>query len=325
MSVLFLSEQDVEQLLDMRLTIDVMEEAFGALARGDAHNVPRVRAKGKGIVLHSMCAAADYVGLVGWKQYTTTRHGARFHVGLYNQDTGELVALIEANKLGQLRTGAVTGLAAKYLAAANANEMGLFGTGWQAESQLEAVATACSVTRAYCYSRNAESRRAFAEKMSVKLSIEVTPVEQPQHAVENMPIVVTGTSSREPVFDGDWLADGALVCAIGSNWLQKAEIDVTAIRRAGRVVCDSVEACRHEAGDFVPAIEAGVFDYSTAIDLSDVVAGRKEGRGSASEIIIFKSVGLAIEDVALGGKLIELANQHKVGAPLPISAANLTD
>jgi alanine dehydrogenase len=318
MSCLFLTESDVHQLLDMPLVIDVMHEAFRQMAAGKADNVPRVRAKAPGVVLHSMSAAAEYLGLVGWKQYTTTRHGARFHVGLYDAQSGELVALIEANRLGQLRTGAVTGLAAKLLANPGASEVGLFGSGWQAESQLAAVAAACPIQRALVYSRSEEKRMAFARKMSAELNITVTPVDQPRRAVENLPIVVTATTSREPVFDGQWLSPGTLVCAAGSNWLNKAEIDSTTVQRAASVICDSIEACRHEAGDFAAALDEGIFDWSHAVNLSDVVAGKVAARRDPAEIILFKSVGLAIEDVAIGGKLLELARARGLGQTLPM-------
>ncbi|MBC8354051.1 MAG: ornithine cyclodeaminase family protein [Planctomycetes bacterium] len=318
MSVLHLCEADVERLLDMPTTIGVVEESFRQLAAGKAHNVPRHRAHAKGIVLHSMNAAADYLGLVGWKQYTTTSSCAKFHVGLYEQSTGSLVALLEADRLGQMRTGAVTGIAAKVLANPDAEQVGVFGSGWQAESQLEAVATTCPVKRAIVFSRNADRRREFAEKMSERLSLEIEAVDEPRRAVETLPIVITATTSRVPVFRGEWLSSGTLVCAIGSNWKQKAEIDLTSVRRAGLVVCDSVESCEHEAGDFNDAIEAGVFSWESARNLSDVLVGNAPGRKSPDDIILFKSVGMAIEDVALGARLVELAGQHGVGSSLEI-------
>jgi ornithine cyclodeaminase/alanine dehydrogenase-like protein (mu-crystallin family) len=129
--------------------------------------------------------------------------------------------------------------------------------------------------------------------------------------------VVTATTSREPVFDGNWLAEGALVCAVGSNWLTKAEIDATVVRRADNIVCDSIKACQAEAGDFLDAIEKGIFDWSRAVDLADVVAGKATGRNTRESIALFKSVGLAIEDVALGGKLLELARERGLGRELP--------
>ena len=318
MSVLYLREADVEQLLDMPTTLEVVEEAFRQLAAGQSHNVPRHRARGKGIVLHSMSASADYLGLVGWKQYTTTSSGAKFLVGLYEQSTGSLAALIEADRLGQLRTGAATGIAARLLANPDADAVGLFGSGWQAEGQLAAVAATCLVKRVSVYSRDADRRRSFAAKMAEQLGLEVVPVAEPRQAVDSLPIVITATTSRAPVFNGEWLSAGTLVCAVGGNWKQKAEIDATTVSRSALVVCDSVECCEHEAGDFNEAIAAGQFSWESARDLADAVAGKTAGRSSPDDIIVFKSVGMAIEDVAVGAKLVELARQRDIGATLPI-------
>ncbi|MBI3840177.1 MAG: ornithine cyclodeaminase family protein [Planctomycetia bacterium] len=316
MAAIYLTEAEVDRLLNMKLAIEVCEEAFRRLAAGEADNIPRVRAQSPGIILHSMSAAAAYLGLVGWKCYTTTRKGAKFHVGLYDL-SGSLVALIEGDRLGQLRTGATTGVAVEAMADPGATEMGLFGAGWQAQSQLAAVATARPIKVAYVYSRNEKKRNDFAESMSAQLGIEVRPVDRPQEAAEDLPIVVTATTSREPVFDGSWLAEGALVSAVGSNWLTKAEIDSNVVRRADNIVCDSIKACQIEAGDFVEAIEKGIFDWSRAVELSDVVTGKATGRNTRESIALFKSVGMALEDVALGGKVLELARKQKIGRELP--------
>ena len=303
----YVTEDDVRSALKMSIAIEAMEGAFQALAAGTAHNVPRVRACGKGIVLHGMSAAADYLQRVGWKQYTTTREGARFHVGLYDQASGEMIALIEADRLGQMRTGAVTGLAAKFLAVEGADEAAIVGAGWQAESQLAAVATALPLRRAFCFSRDQKRREAFAEKMSAELDLEVVASESSEAAVRNRPVVITATTSTTPVISNDWLLPTALVCAVGSNWLNKAELDVPTIQRASLVVCDSVECCQQEAGDFIPAIEQGVFHWDQAVDLADIVAGKAETQRSADRTapVIFKSVGMAIEDVAIATKLLE--------------------
>jgi ornithine cyclodeaminase/alanine dehydrogenase-like protein (mu-crystallin family) len=313
MAVLYLTEDDVAQLLDMRTAIEVVEEMFRQLADGKAMNVPRVRAKAPGIVLHSMCAAAEYLGLVGWKIYSTTQAGAQFLVGLYDAESGDLEALIEADRLGQLRTAAATAVAVEWMADMEATEMGLFGTGKQARTQLEAVSIARPIKRCFVYSRQEESRENFAAEMSAKLGLEVSPVDRPQDAAQELPIVVTATTSNVPVFDGNDLSEGALVCAVGSNWLRKAEIDASTIRRADNVVCDSVEACKHEAGDFREAIEKGAFDWSRAVDLAEVVAGRAVGRNNRQSVALFKSVGCAIEDVALGGRLLAEARIKGAG------------
>ncbi|MGD9648779.1 MAG: ornithine cyclodeaminase family protein [Pirellulales bacterium] len=319
MSVLYLSEADVERLLDMRAAIEAVTEAFRRLASAEADNVPRARAQAPGIVLHTMSAAAGYLGLVGWKCYTTTKQGAQFHLGLYSQESGRLVALVEANRLGQLRTGATTAVAASWMAAADAHELGLFGTGFQAAGQLAALAAVRKLKQAFVYGRDAARRTAFARRMSEQLQLEVIPVDRPEEAAADLPIVVTATTSRAPVFDGGWLSEGTLVCAVGSNWPNRAEIDATTVRRADNIVCDSVDCCRREAGDFADALERGQFDWARAVNLADVVAGRAVGRKTADCITLFKSVGMAIEDVALGGVLLERAASAGAGRQLDIA------
>lgn len=316
MAALYLTEFDVHRLIDMPATVGIVEECIRRLALGEATNVPRDRAIGPGIILHTMSAASGYLGHVGWKAYTTTKHGARFLVGLYDS-TGAMVALIEADKLGQLRTGAVTGVAVKHLSPPEADRIGLFGTGTQARTQLAAIAAVRKLSKVVVYGRDVERRRSFAAEMSHECGIGVEAVDDPKEVVRDMPVVVTATTSRTPVFDGHDLSPGTLVCAVGSNWLNKAEIDVTTVARAARVVCDDVTACRHEAGDLVPALDAGVFVWDRAIALGDVIAGRFAGVVDSREIALFKSVGLAVEDVAMAVEIVARARRSGLGAALP--------
>ena len=317
MAVLYLTESDVENLLTMPVAVEAMQQGFTQLSQGRAENVPRQRARAQGFVLHSMSATAEYLGLGGWKQYTTTSHGAKFLVGLYSLETGKLLALIEANRLGQMRTGAVTGLAVQQLAATEASTVGILGSGWQAESQLEAACVARQIERAFVFSPNPQHRQEFAEKMSRRLGIEVTAVDAPRQAVEQIPIVITATTSNVPVFEGAWLTTQTLVCAVGSNWLQKTEIDTTTLTRAALVVCDDVACCQHEAGDFGEALEQGLFQWEQARSLAEVVVDSTPARRDDSDIIVFKSVGMALEDVALGGQLLDRAQQERRGVQLP--------
>ncbi len=191
---LYLTEADVERLLDIPLAIQAVEAAFKRLADGEAQNVPRTRARSPGIVLHTMSAAAAYVNLVGWKCYTTTSGGGgKFLVGLYDALTGNLVALIEADRLGQLRTAATTGVAVQWMAQPDATEVGLIGTGWQARGQLAAVAAVRPIQVAYVYGRNEERRQRFTDEMCGELGIEVRAVDRPHEAVEDL-----RSSSRQP-------------------------------------------------------------------------------------------------------------------------------
>ncbi len=318
MSVLFLTEQEVDRLLEMDQAIQAVEQAFRSLGENKAQNVPRQRAIAGRTVLHLMGAADLHTGFSAWKCYFSTPQGVVFHVGLYHQDSGRLVALMQANRLGQVRTGATSAVAARWLAPAGASELGLFGTGYQARGQLEALVRVLPLKQVFVYGRDPQRREAFAQQMSRQLELEVTPVDRPQEAAEELPVVVTATSSREPVLDGRWLASGALVIAMGSNWWQKAELDVTTIRRAYPVVCDDVECCRHEAGDFREALEQGVFDWSEAISLADVVCRRRSGRTASSDLVLFKSVGMALEDVAVATLVYEQAKRQGIGTPLPL-------
>lgn len=317
MPALFLCEEDVRDLMDMETSLEVIERAFRELALERAHNVPRARAHAPGVYLHTMSAAAEYLGLVGWKAYTTTARGVQFHVGVYSAETGELLALIEANYLGQLRTGAASGVATDYMARPDAQVVGIFGSGLQARTQLKAVCTARHITHVSVYSRNAERRNLFAEEMSELCNTKVVPVHTPGEAAAEKDIVICATASSTPLFDGRDLDEGTHLNVIGSNFLHKAEIDVTTIRRADAIICDSVEQCRLEAGDFTQAIEEGVTDWSLMHDLGGVVTGRETGRPTPESITLFKSVGLAIEDVAMAAKLLELAAAEGMGKRLP--------
>ena len=314
---IFLTEDDVREVIDMETAISVIEEAFGALAEDKADNAPRRRAKAPGIMLHMMSAAAEYLGKVGWKAYTTTTSGARFHVGLYDAESGELEALIEANYLGQLRTGAASGVATEFMARPESRIVGLLGAGLQARTQLKAVCTVRQIERVEVYSRNAEKCDVFAEEMSEYCRTKVVSVHGPDEAAAEKDIVICATTSKTPLFEGRSLEPGTHLNVIGSNHLGKAEIDVTTVQMADHIVCDSIEACKIEAGDFVQALQEGVTDWRLMHDLADVVAGRQTGRATPEDVTLFKSVGLAIEDVALATTVLERAKAEGLGSRFP--------
>lgn len=317
MPAVYLTEDDVRELLDMPTAIEAVEDAFRQLGEGRAHNIPRARATAPGIVLHSMSAAAEYLGLVGWKAYTTTRAGARFHVGLYSAETGEMLALIEANYLGQMRTGAASGVATEYMARPDSKLVGLFGTGLQARTQLKAVCSVRRIEHVAVYGRNPERRQQFAEEMTEFCATQVVAAHGPQEVAAEKDIVICATTSKSPVFDGNDLSEGTHLNVVGSNYWVKAEIDTTTVRRADAIICDSIEQCRLEAGDFREALETGVTDWPLMHELADVVCGRQTGRARPEHITLFKSVGMALEDVAVAAKLIELAREAGLGTPLP--------
>ena len=318
MPALYLNEDDIAWLLDMDTAIDCVEAAFRQWGEERADNQPRRRVEGgNGTLLHVLSAGAEYLGYVGYKAYVTTRTGARFQFGLYDARTGQPAALIEANLLGQMRTGATSAVATKYMARPDAKFVGCFGTGFQARAQLKAVCSVRRIERVEVYGRHDDRRKLFADEMSELCNVPVVPTHSPEDVAAEKDIVICATSSRVPLFDGHALAEGTHINAIGSNYRSKAEIDVTTIRRSDHIVCDSLDACKLEAGDFVPALEDGSLDWARVHELSDIVLDRETGRAHPEDITLFKSVGLALEDLAVAVRVLEKARVEGIGQPLP--------
>ncbi len=326
--MLLLSENDVRELLTMEMALGAVEVGLRSIALDEAQNVPRARTQTDHAMLHIMSAASKrlgdvgdlggrgdggYRGYLGYKAYVTTRKGASFHVAVFDGKSGALVALIEADYLGQVRTGAATGVATQYMARPDACEVGLFGSGKQARTQLLAVSKVRKLTHVSVYSLNEEHRKQFAGEMSRLCQVEVEPVPRAEMAAQDKDIVITATTSRTPVLTGSWLADGTHLNVIGSNFLAKAEVDVAAVRRADIVVVDSKDQARLEAGDFVAALEDGSLHWSAIHELPQVIVGRYPGRTRPEDVTFFKSLGLAIEDVAVAARVYERAVQEKRG------------
>ncbi len=310
---LLLRETDVHRLLDMPTAIETVEAALRRHATGQATNRPRQRVPAPTSHLHVMAAGDHSLGVFGIKVYSSSPSGARFLVLLYSEADGELLAIIEGDRLGQMRTGAASGVATKYMARQNASSVGLLGTGWQAESQLLAVRAVRPIRVIKAYSRHADGRKRFAEKMSGALGLAVTPVDTPEEAVRGHEIVITATSAREPVCRGAWLEAGTHVNAIGANFLSKRELDPEVLGRAAVVAIDSAEQGRLEAGDLVSAVERGALTWESLVELGRIVDGQMPGRRSEQEITVFKSLGIAVEDIATAMRVYELATSRGMG------------
>jgi ornithine cyclodeaminase/alanine dehydrogenase-like protein (mu-crystallin family) len=268
-------------------------------------------------MLHLMAAALPGAGVMGFKAYTTFPGRVRFHFLLYDAQTGELLAVMEADRLGQRRTGAASGVATKHLARADAAVVALIGAGWQAESQLEAVCAARPPREVRVFSRDAARRQTFSERMSAALQREIRPVASAREAVEGADVVITATSAHTPVFDGEWLKPGTHVNAMGSNSLLKREIDLTTVRRSDVIVVDARDHVALESGDLLEPLERGIIYPEALRELGEVVAGRCAGRASPEQITLFKSHGLALEDVAVAARVYEAARAAGAGQPLP--------
>lgn len=316
---LLLTEADVRSLLTMELAIAAVEESFRRLADGSGILQPRRRLNVPGkSYLHYMAAADSEAGYMGMKIYTTSRQGLRFLVPLFDAQSGDSLALIEADYLGQVRTGAASGVATKFLAREDASTIGIIGTGSQAKTQLEAIAVVRKIEGIRAYGRDPVRRKSFAEEMSSRLNAKAAAVESAEAAVRDADIVITATTSTRPVLEGKWLAPGAHINAIGANFPQKRELDDEAIRRCDPIVVDSREQSRMEAGDLIDTLSDDDSGWGRVVEMAEIVAGKTKGRTGSNEITLFKSSGIASEDIAVAGRIYELALERRVGRQIPM-------
>jgi ornithine cyclodeaminase/alanine dehydrogenase-like protein (mu-crystallin family) len=307
---LYLTEQEVAELLTPADAVEAIEACFRRMAAGSVENRPRYRLGLEAGALAVMAAADLELGYAGAKVYAGFRDGARFVVLLFRADAPELVAVIEADKLGQLRTGAASGVAARHLAKSGARSLGVIGCGWQAESQLAAIRAALpELERVVVYCRTEERLREFCSVHGAE------PGESHQDPAA-CDVVVTATTSPDPVLRGEWLESGALVCAMGANNGRNRELDNVVLERAAFVCCDSRDDARLESADLIEPVESGVLDWLEVHELQEVVAGEVAGRQSDDDIVVFKSNGLAAWDVAAAAAVVERARAAGVGQEL---------
>jgi len=316
---LLLNESDVRALLTMPLALEAVEESLLLQGKGELSLHPRRRLRlPDNAFLHYMAAGDPVHGYMGMKLYTIARGVARFVVPLFRSTTGEMAALIEADALGQIRTGAASGVATKYLANSNARSACIIGTGYQARTQLEAVAAVRRLVRVRAFGRDPERRAQFCREMSARIGVEVEPADSGEEAVRGAEIVTTATSALKIVLDGSWLSPGTHINAIGANFPQKRELDDAAIGRADVIAVDSVEQAKMEAGDLIQAFSEDASRWGAVHELSGIVAGKAPGRINTSQITLFKSIGIATWDLAVAVRVYELAVARGMGQSIPL-------
>lgn len=317
-AMLHLTEEDVSRILTMKDALREVEAALKDLGEGKAENRPRQRVRGPHAILNVMPASWSTRGYYGFKYYTISRQTVRFWFHLFDGTTGAPLAVFEANRLGQQRTGAASGVATKFLANPDASVVGIVGTGWQAESQLEAVCAVRDVQEIRCHSREGSQRQAFAERMTRSLGVDVKAVDTPERAVKGAEIIIAATTSSEPVVRGSWLDPGAHVNAMGANRLEARELDDEAVRRCTFIAADSIEQAQMEAGDLAIPVSTGLLRWDQIAELAPVVAGNVRGRRGSMDVTLFKSLGLAIEDVAAASFVYEQAKKEGVGTQIEL-------
>jgi ornithine cyclodeaminase/alanine dehydrogenase len=298
---LYITEQQVSELLTPADAMTAVEACFDRLARGVIDNPARVRAEVPGGVFAVMPCVDHELGYAGLKSFLWLAGGTPFLVVLFSLEQARIEAVVEADLLGQLRTAAASAVAAKHLARSDPGTLGIFGCGRQAASHVAALRTALpSLERVLVHCRDAARRTAFCREHDCK---EAGSAQE----VGACDIVVTATTSEEPVLHGEWLRDGAFVCAVGANAPASRELDDDVLRRAAFVCTDSRAQAQVEAGDLVDPARRGVLDWSAVHELQDIVTGRLPGRSSDDAITLFKSNGLAAWDIAAAARVLELA------------------
>jgi len=304
----------VKSLLTIDIALEAVEEGFRQIAQGSATNSPRTRTRLPNGALNIMSAAAPGLDIMGLKTYGVLNGNlVKFYVYLYNTATGNLMALIEASEMGRVRTGAASGVATKYLARKDASSIGILGAGFQAPTQLEAVCRVRNIKSAKVFNRTRAKGIKFASESSSKLGIDITPVNSPEECVRDSDIVITITSSSDPIVLGEWLKPGAHINAAGSNHHKRREIDQETVIRADVVTTDDVDQAKTECGDLIKPIQQGVIGWENVDELSDILVGKSVGRMSDTDITLFESQGVALEDIVVGARLYQLAREKGVG------------
>jgi len=317
--VRYLSEADIRAVLTMPIAIDRVEQAFVDRAHGRAFDIPRRRTRQPGGHLHILQGAAPEINTIGFKAYYLRPDRSRtFLVHLIDHAQGNLEAMLEGDWMGQMRTGAATGVAARYLAREDAAVVGLFGSGRHAVTQLEAVCAVRRITEVKVFGRNAERVRSFCDEMAPKVNTLVRPASSREETVRGSDIIVTMTRSEEPLFDGALLEPGQFIAATGANALNRREIDLTTVRRCDLITVDSVEVAMGECGDLLAGVEAGIIYWENIPTMGDVIVGRHPGRTAADQITLYESHGMALQDLYTGRRVLELARERGLGIDLPI-------
>lgn len=315
---LLLKEKDVEQLLTMPLALDLVERVHQEYSAGKAIDVPRERTRLPKAGLHILQGAVPSAGVFGYKAYTSSREGIRFLVHAFNAERGNLEAIVEANYLGMVRTGAAGGVAAKWLARPEAKVVGVFGAGWQAQGQIEALAAVRRLEQVKVYSRRADRLAAFCARLAGRLGLDVVPASSPEATVRGSDIVVTITTSATPVFDGEWVEPGLHINAAGSNSLVRQEIDEATLRKCSPIVVDSRPTALKEAGDLLPALEKGRLHAGQLAEIGEVMNGTRPGRTLPEQVTLFESQGMAIQDLVIAAELAKMARAQGLGTEVDV-------
>ena len=313
---LFLKDEDVAQCVTMAAMLEAIESMQRQYGDGQAHNMTRRKIIADSGMLSVMGGGLFHQGLLGVKTYTVVKGAYSFQVSLYDANTGELLLYTQANRLGQLRTGATTGVAVKHLANPGDATVGIIGTGGQAPTQLEALSKVRGIKKIKAYSRTQERREEFARRMTDTMGVEVSAVASNEDAVRDCDIVLCIAATMDPVVEGAWLKDGSTLIGAGPTTWRAREVDEAVITRAGKLIVDSTEQAAIEAGDLCSAVDKGIIQWSKVHELRHVVSGAVTGRDNKDQLVYAKIMGTGVADVAAAKLAYDSAKAAGLGTEI---------
>ena len=313
---LFLKDEDVAQCVSMDAMLEAIESMQRQYGDGQAHNMTRRKIIAESGMLSVMGGGLFHQGLLGVKTYTVVKGAYSFQVSLYDANTGELLLYTQANRLGQLRTGATTGVAVNHLANPGDATVGIIGTGGQAATQLAAVSKVRGIKKIKAFSRTQDRREEFARRMTDTMGVEVFAAASNEDAVRDCDVVLCIAATMEPVVEGAWLKDGSTVIGAGPTTWRAREVDEDTLKRAGKLIVDSTEQAAIEAGDLCSAVDKGIIQWSKVHELRHVVSGAVTGRDDQGQVVYAKIMGTGVADVAAAKLAYDSAKAQGLGTEM---------
>ena len=318
MGAIYIDEATASKILNMDNALNLVEESFTTYAQGKSFNMTRQRMRIRKGALHMLPGAVPYKNVIGFKAYTSFRAGLIFKVHLYDAENGNPLAIVDANEIGRLRTGAATGIATKYMAKKESNTAFIFGGGFQAEAQLEAVYKTSNIKKAFVTTRKIENAQAFADKMSKSLGIEIIPTQNIENDLPQADIIITITTAVKTLFEHTMLnPNGVHINGAGSNALIRAEVPEKTIEAAEVLAVDSKDVAAIECGDILPSLEKGRLHWNEIVELGEITAGFRPGRVTENGITIFQSQGMGLQDIMCAEYIYRKAVAENLGKELP--------
>jgi ornithine cyclodeaminase/alanine dehydrogenase-like protein (mu-crystallin family) len=315
-AAIYLTEEDVNRLVTVKDAISTLEDLFATWSDPATINLPRQRARAGTADLNLMGAAWGAKGLFGLKAYHIGAEAGSSHVLLYAANGSRLLAMIESDHLGRMRTGAASGVATKHLAKPDVHTLGVIGAGRQAFTQVAAVCAVRNIAEVQIFSPTAAHREDFSRRVEGELGVAATPAASAEAAVVAADVVIIITKSAEPVLRANWLKSGVHVNAAGANAAARREVDGETVLRATVRATDHLAQAQQEASEYRDLIAAGRLKWQDIVELGDIITGKAAGRRGPADITLFKSLGIALEDIAFAELIWRRATERGSGRPL---------